>query len=105
MVRPSSTITTYYTIKGDSEMISMRYRKLALDLKSENTILCADGTITLTVIFSDPSIGTVWCYCENTTTLGERKNVNLIRVVVDLLTLTEKDKEDILHWDIPIILV
>ena len=33
--------------------------------------------------------------------LGERKNVNLPGVVVDLPTLTEKDVEDILKWGVP----
>ncbi|KAK4748504.1 hypothetical protein SAY87_015090 [Trapa incisa] len=85
-IHPSSTTTTDYTIKSNSEMISMRYRK-------RNTILCADGTITLTVLSCDLVTGTVWCCCENTATLGERKKVNLPRVVVDLLTLIEKDKK------------
>lgn len=95
------TITTDYSIKGDPEMISMSYQKLAVDLKPGNTILCADGTITLTVLSCDPNSGTVRCRCENTATLGERKNVNLPGVVVDLPTLTEKDKEDILGWGVP----
>ncbi|KAM1064722.1 hypothetical protein ACFX15_019811 [Malus domestica] len=95
------TITTDYSIKGDAEMISMSYKKLAVDLKPRNTILCADGTITLTVLSCDPAAGTVRCRCENTAMLGERKNVNLPGVVVDLPTLTEKDKEDILEWGVP----
>ncbi|CAN4080933.1 unnamed protein product [Withania somnifera] len=82
-------------------MISMSYKKLVVDLKPGNVILCADGTITLTVLSCDPSAGTVRCRCENTATLGERKNVNLPGVVVDLPTLTEKDKEDILEWGVP----
>ncbi|KAM0001722.1 putative pyruvate kinase [Helianthus debilis subsp. tardiflorus] len=61
----------------------------------------ADGTITLTVLSCDPASGTVRCRCENTAMLGERKNVNLPGVVVDLPTLTEKDVEDILQWGVP----
>ncbi|OWM63102.1 hypothetical protein CDL15_Pgr008018 [Punica granatum] len=95
------TVTTDYAIKGDSEMISMSYKKLAVDLKPGNTILCADGTITLTVLSCDATAGTVRCRCKNTAMLGERKNVNLPGVVVDLPTLTEKDKEDILQWGVP----
>ncbi|KAK1559227.1 hypothetical protein Q3G72_012131 [Acer saccharum] len=95
------TVTTDYEIKGDVEMISMSYKKLPVDVKPGNTILCADGTITLTVLSCDPDAGTVRCRCENTAMLGERKNVNLPGVVVDLPTLTEKDKEDILAWGVP----
>ncbi|GLJ35471.1 hypothetical protein SUGI_0713400 [Cryptomeria japonica] len=95
------TITTDYTIKGDTSTISMSYQKLAVDLRPGNTILCADGTITLTVLTTDKTSGTVKCRCENTAVLGERKNVNLPGVVVDLPTLTEKDIEDILQWGIP----
>ncbi|KAL2501018.1 Pyruvate kinase family protein [Forsythia ovata] len=82
------TVTTNYSIKGDEEMISMSYQKLAVNLKPGNTIICADGTITLSVLSCDPAAGTVRCRCENTAMLGEGKNVNLPDVVVDLPTLT-----------------
>lgn len=95
------TISTDYSIKGDEKTISMSYKKLAVDVKPGNTILCADGTITLTVLSCDTNAGTVRCRCENTSMLGERKNVNLPGIVVDLPTLTEKDKEDILEWGVP----
>jgi len=95
------TISTDYSIKGDENMISMSYKKLAEDLKPQSVILCADGTITLTVLTCDKKLGTVRCRCENSALLGERKNVNLPGVVVDLPTLTEKDKEDILKWGVP----
>ncbi|CAL9766120.1 unnamed protein product [Musa acuminata subsp. burmannicoides] len=95
------TITTDYSIKGDENAISMSYKKLPVDLKPGNTILCSDGTITLIVLSCDPEAGTVKCRCQNTATLGERKNVNLPGVVVDLPTLTEKDKEDIMGWGVP----
>ncbi|KAL6187279.1 hypothetical protein ACLB2K_038679 [Fragaria x ananassa] len=95
------TITTDYSIQGDPETISMSYKKLAVDLKPGNTILCADGTITLAVLSCGPAAGIVRCRCENSAMLGERKNVNLPGVVVDLPTLTEKDREDILGWGVP----
>ncbi|RVW29790.1 Pyruvate kinase, cytosolic isozyme [Vitis vinifera] len=81
------TISTDYSIKGDEKMISMSYKKLPVDLKPGNTILCADGTITLTVLSCDLGAGTVRCRCENTATLGERKNVNLPGVGSDLVNV------------------
>ena len=95
------TVTTDYTIKGNENMISMSYKKLAEDLKPDSVILCADGTITLTVLSCNKESGLVCCRCENSALLGERKNVNLPGVIVDLPTLTEKDKEDILRWGVP----
>ncbi|XP_021282951.1 pyruvate kinase, cytosolic isozyme-like [Herrania umbratica] len=95
------TITTDYSVKGDENLISMSYMKLAEDLKPGSVILCSDGTITFTVLACDKELGLVHCRCENSAVLGERKNVNLPGVVVDLPTLTEKDKEDILQWGVP----
>jgi pyruvate kinase len=60
--------------------------------------LCADGSISLEVLETDPKAGTVRARCLNTATLGERKNVNLPGVIVDLPTLTDKDIEDIVKW-------
>ena len=79
----------------------MSYKKLAEDLKSGDRILCSDGTISMTVLSCDKVNGLVRCRCENSATLGEKKNVNLPGVVVDLPTLTEKDQEDILKWGVP----
>ncbi|EFJ06845.1 hypothetical protein SELMODRAFT_134716 [Selaginella moellendorffii] len=95
------TITTDYEHKGDTEMIAMSYKKLPQDVAPGNMILCSDGTITLTVLSCDPVAGQVRCRCENTAMLGEKKNVNLPGVVVDLPTITEKDREDFLVWGIP----
>ncbi|KAF5797390.1 putative pyruvate kinase [Helianthus annuus] len=95
------TISTDYNIKGDEKMICMSYPKLAHDVKPGSVILCSDGTITFTVLSCDTEKGLVHCRCENSWTLGERKNVNLPGVIVDLPTLTEKDKEDLLKWGVP----
>ncbi|XP_062172326.1 pyruvate kinase, cytosolic isozyme [Alnus glutinosa] len=95
------TISTDYSIKGDENMICMSYKKLAEDVNPGMVILCADGTISFAVLSCDKKLGLVRCRCENSAVLGERKNVNLPGVVVDLPTLTDKDKEDILQWGIP----
>ena len=94
-------VSTDYDIKGDEKMICMSYKKLAEDVFPGSVILCADGTITFTVLSCDKAKGLVRCRCENTAMIGERKNVNLPGVIVDLPTLTEKDKEDILKWGVP----
>lgn len=95
------TISTDYSIKGDENMICMSYKKLAEDVKPRSVILCADGTISFTVLSCDTKAGLVRCRCDNSAVLGERKNVNLPGVIVDLPTLTEKDEEDILGWGVP----
>ncbi|ONK63031.1 uncharacterized protein A4U43_C07F10680 [Asparagus officinalis] len=78
------TVSTDYDLKGDGKTITMSYKKLPVDLKPGNFILYAVGTITLTVLSCDQAAGTVRCCCENTAMLGERKNVNLLGIVVDL---------------------
>lgn len=95
------TVTTDYEHEGDASMIAMSYKKLAVDVGPGSSILCADGSIVLEVVSTDPANGTVRCMCKNTATLGERKNVNLPGVVVDLPTLTAKDEEDLLNWGVP----
>lgn len=82
-------------------MIAMSYKKLATDLQPGNIILCSDGSITMTVLECDVEKGMVKCRCENTAMLGEKKNVNLPGVVVDLPTITEKDIDDIMTWGVP----
>ncbi|CAI5465264.1 unnamed protein product [Closterium sp. Yama58-4] len=95
------TLTTDYATLGDASTIAMSYKSLAKDVRPGGQILCADGSISLTVLSCDVAKGTVRCRCENTAVLGERKNVNLPGVIVDLPTVTAKDAEDILHWAVP----
>lgn len=64
------------------------------------SILVADGSLVLTVVSCDETTGEVVTRIENNATLGERKNMNLPGVVVDLPTLTEKDIDDIVNWGI-----
>ena len=95
------TVTTDYDKPGKPGLIAMSYKKLAEDVKPGSEILCADGSIVLKVVATDPAAGTVRCRCMNTAVLGERKNVNLPGVVVDLPTLTAKDEDDLRQWGVP----
>ncbi|GBG88285.1 hypothetical protein CBR_g46851 [Chara braunii] len=94
-------ISTDDSLEGDGDTITVSYKWLPMDVKRGNTLFCADGTIALTVLESHPIQGTVRCRCENSAMLGERKNVNLPGVVVDLPTIGTKDREDILGWGVP----
>ena len=42
--------------------------------------------------------GEVLCRVKNMVSIGECKNMNLPGVVVDMPTMTEKDKTDIVDW-------
>ena len=93
-------LTTDYEHQGNAKKIAVSYRDLAKDVKTGSKILCADGSITLKVLSTDVNKGEVLCRCENSAMLGERKNMNLPRVNVNLPTITEKDKDDILNWGV-----
>merc|ERR1712194_352457 len=76
------------------------YATLATSVKTGQSILCADGSLVLTVLSCHPSEGEVVCRIENDCSIGERKNMNLPGVVVGLPTLTEQDIDDIVNWGI-----
>jgi len=63
-------------------------------------LVVADGSVVLKVLSCDPSAGELICCILNSATIGERKNMNLPGVVVDLPTLTAKDIDDIQNWGI-----
>jgi len=77
--------------------IGLSYAKLCQSVKPGNTILIADGSISIKVnsIESDTVLkGTVL----NSKKLGERKNCNLPGVKVDIPVLTEKDINDVQNF-------
>lgn len=94
----SLTLTTDYSYKGDSSKIACSYPSLPTSVKPGQSILVADGSLVLTVLSCDEAEGEVTCRVENGCAIGERKNMNLPGVVVDLPTLTEKDVKDIRDW-------
>ena len=94
------TLTTDYEYKGDNTKLACSYAKLASSVSIGQSILVADGSLVLTVISCDVIRGEVVTRVENNASMGERKNMNLPGVVVDLPTLTEKDIDDIINWGI-----
>ncbi|CAD7927678.1 unnamed protein product [Amoebophrya sp. A25] len=93
------TSEDYDTFQGDETKIAITYKALTTSVKPGNIILCADGVINLKV---EEILATgVKCTILNNAKLGERKNMNLPGVYVDLPVLQDKDKEDILKFGIP----
>lgn len=97
----SLTLTADYAFKGDSNKLACSYPALATSVNPGQPILVADGSLVLTVLTCDVAAGEVTCRVENNCSIGERKNMNLPGVIVDLPTLTEKDINDIKEWGIP----
>jgi pyruvate kinase len=56
------------------------------------SILVADGSLVLTVVSTDVASGKVVTRIENNAKIGERKNMNLPGVVVDLPTCPSKNR-------------
>jgi len=92
------TLTTDYAFKGDSKKLACSYPELASSVTPGQSILCADGSLVLTVLSCNEGQGEVLCRVENACSIGERKNMNLPGVIVALPTLTEKDINDIQQW-------
>eukprot|EP00523_Entomoneis_sp_CCMP467_P004143 CAMPEP_0168756726 /NCGR_PEP_ID=MMETSP0724-20121128/20772_1 /TAXON_ID=265536 /ORGANISM="Amphiprora sp., Strain CCMP467" /LENGTH=518 /DNA_ID=CAMNT_0008805459 /DNA_START=44 /DNA_END=1600 /DNA_ORIENTATION=- len=95
------TLTSDYSFKGDSKKLACSYPALAKSVTPGQQVLVADGSLVLTVLTTDESNGEVTCRIENNASIGERKNMNLPGVIVDLPTLTEKDISDITEWGVP----
>jgi pyruvate kinase len=94
-------LTSDYDFKGSAQKLACSYDSLATSVTVGQQILVADGSVVLTVVSTDPQAKEVSCRIENNATIGERKNMNLPGVIVDLPTLTEKDIDDIVNWGIP----
>ena len=93
-------LTADYSYKGNANKLACSYPQLSSSVSPGQSILCADGSLVLTVLETDESAGEVVCRVENDVSIGERKNMNLPGVVVDLPTLTEKDIDDIVNFGI-----
>jgi len=96
----SIVLTSDYDFLGNKHKLACSYPSLASSVKVGQKVLVADGSLVLTVLTTDVSAGEITCRVENNAAIGERKNMNLPGVVVDLPTLTDKDIDDIQNWGI-----
>jgi pyruvate kinase len=64
------TVTAEYDKKGNESLIACSYPKIAEDLKPGNQILCADGSLVLSVDECLPKEKCVRCTAVNTATIG-----------------------------------
>lgn len=96
----SIVLTSDYHYKGNARKLACSYPTLASSVRPGQQILVADGSLVLTVLTTDESAGEVTCRIENNAAIGERKNMNLPGVIVDLPTFTEKDVNDIVNFGI-----
>eukprot|EP00198_Chlamydomonas_reinhardtii_P006402 XP_001695738.1 pyruvate kinase [Chlamydomonas reinhardtii] len=84
----------YKDEKTGETKIGISYAKLCQSVRVGSRILVADGSLTIEVL-EITSATELRGRCLNTKVLGQRKNVNLPGVHVDIPVLTPKDIEDL----------
>jgi len=80
---------------GDSNRIALDYQDLVTSVKQGGSILIADGQISLTIKEIDVAGNQVKCVVNNTSVIGENKNVHLPGAHVNLPAVSEKDIQDL----------
>lgn len=92
-------LLTDYSKKGDETFVATTYPDLPTSVKVGQQILIQDGTCILVVkeIHADG----VLCTVQNDAKLGEKKNVNIPGVKVDLPVVDEREINDIVNWAVP----
>ena len=89
----SLEITTDYSIEGDNNIISCSYEKLPKYAKVGGRILIADGTLQCEI--TSVKEKSIVVKVLSSAKLGEKKNMNLQSIQVDIPTLIPQDEEDI----------
>jgi pyruvate kinase len=82
-------------LESSKEMLALTYRNLIQDVNIGADILIEDGTIELKVISKTGNY--LICKALNDAELGSRKNVNIPGIHINLPSLTERDKDNILY--------
>jgi pyruvate kinase len=92
-------LVTDYSKKGDENFVAITYPQLPQDVKPGQVILVQDGTVMLEVVGTGD--GYVDTKVMNNCRLGEKKNVNVPGVKIDLPVVDEREIKDIKEWAIP----
>jgi pyruvate kinase len=79
---------------GDTPQVTVNYPKLITDLKLGDDVLVDSGLIKLRVVMKEPAF--IRCRVVIAGVLGNRRHINLPGVHVDLPSLTNKDRADVL---------
>lgn len=82
-------------LKTTRDCIAVTYPYFVRDLSVGENILIDDGDLDLKVI--EKNDDTLFCEVQNEATLGNRKSVNVPGVRINLPSLTEKDRNNILY--------
>eukprot|EP00401_Gymnodinium_catenatum_P053589 CAMPEP_0117562848 /NCGR_PEP_ID=MMETSP0784-20121206/55182_1 /TAXON_ID=39447 /ORGANISM="" /LENGTH=404 /DNA_ID=CAMNT_0005360459 /DNA_START=72 /DNA_END=1286 /DNA_ORIENTATION=+ len=92
-------LVTDYSFKGDENAVAITYKHLPRDVKPGQRLMVQDGTVILEVM----SCGTdhVMTKVLNSGRLGEKKNVNVPGVKIDLPVVDEREIFDITQWAVP----
>ncbi len=90
------TFTVIPDLNVEEKSVFVNYKDIIKDLKKGDKITVDNGLINLQVLEKNEELGTLKCKVLEGGKLGSRKHINLPGVRVNLPTLTEKDKSDIL---------
>lgn len=94
LVKGAKFTITADNVEGTQDIVSVSYADIAKDLKVGSTVLLDDGLVELQV---DKIVGNnVECTVINNGPISNNKGVNLPDVSVNLPSMTEKDKADII---------
>eukprot|EP00930_Biecheleria_cincta_P008667 TRINITY_DN1101_c0_g1_i5.p1 TRINITY_DN1101_c0_g1~~TRINITY_DN1101_c0_g1_i5.p1 ORF type:complete len:360 (-),score=94.51 TRINITY_DN1101_c0_g1_i5:40-966(-) len=92
-------LVTDYSLKGDENMVAITYKELPGSVRPGQRILVQDGTVVLTVTEAGDDF--VMCKVANNAKLGEKKNVNVPGVKVDIPVVGDREIIDIEQWAVP----
>jgi pyruvate kinase len=90
------TFTVIPDINVEEKSVFVNYKDIIKDLKKGDKITVDNGLINLQVLEKNEDQGTLKCKVLEGGKLGSRKHINLPGVRVNLPSITEKDKKDIL---------